>query len=85
MREKPSAAPVATFSWRTKTERMFFASESAPTMCISVVPGLAKHTSTPLAAATAHRADAPVSSASSSSFAILAGTARDEVPSMRDL
>ena len=47
MRAYPSAAPVTTPSNRPSTARISGAVSSAATKCISEVPGLVKHTSTP--------------------------------------
>src|SRR3954451_14488592 len=47
MRAYPSAAPVATPSNRLSTPRISGTSSRAATKCISDVPGLEKHTSTP--------------------------------------
>src|SRR5262249_50951308 len=59
MRAYPSAAPVHTPSNKPSTARMPGTTSSAPTSCISVVPGLAKHTSTPEATAVRIRPSAP--------------------------
>mmetsp|Transcript_951 Transcript_951/g.4022 ORF Transcript_951/g.4022 Transcript_951/m.4022 type:complete len:225 (-) Transcript_951:801-1475(-) len=83
-REYPSAAPVATFSWRTRTLRISAHSASAPTTCISEVPGLAKHTSTPPAAATLQSAVAPVISFGSSDMLLHASRCRAHGPSRLD-
>ena len=70
--EYASAAPVHTFSWRQRTLRIGLgaldAAFNAPTMCISEVPGFAKHTSTPHSAAMAQMAVAPVTLALSMVF-----------------
>ena len=47
IRPYPSAAPVATPSNRHSTPRICGTVSSAATKCISEVPGLLKHTSTP--------------------------------------
>ena len=47
MRAYPSAAPVATPSNKASTPRICGTESSAPTKCISDVPGFMKHTSTP--------------------------------------
>lgn len=60
MRAYPSAAPVATPSNRHSTGRMAGAASSAATKCISEVPGLAKHTSTPSASRRFTTTSAPV-------------------------
>src|SRR4051812_909983 len=59
IRAQPSAAPLQTPSNSPSTARIG-TSSSALTSAISVVPGLAKHTSIPAAAAVRNTASAPV-------------------------
>ena len=59
MRAYPSAAPVTTPSNSPSTHRMPGMRSSAATKCISDVPGLAKHVSTPLASNVWTRDSAP--------------------------
>src|SRR3954451_12347957 len=63
MRAYPSAAAVQTPSNSPSTGRTPPASSIACTRCISVVPGLAKHTSTPAAATVRMRLSAPFTAA----------------------
>src|SRR5207248_3942067 len=65
MRAYPSAAPLHTPSKRPSTARTEGTRSSALTSAISVVPGLAKHTSMPAAAAVCNTASAPVIAPSS--------------------
>src|SRR4051812_10509141 len=51
--------PVTTFSCRPSTQRMPALWSSAATKCISLVPGLAKHVSTPEAMSVSTRLRAP--------------------------
>src|SRR5438477_4910914 len=60
MRAYPSAAPLHTPSNRPSTARIRGSRSSAFTSAISVVPGFAKQTSTPAAAAVRKTASAPV-------------------------
>src|SRR5436190_21826805 len=59
MRAYPSAAPVATPSNSASTQRMPSTRSSAATKCISEVPGLEKHTSTPPPTSVRTRLSAP--------------------------
>src|SRR5258708_6928728 len=59
MRPSPSAAPVTTPSNRPSTPRMSGTESNAATKCISEVPGLAKHTSTPASTSVRIRDCAP--------------------------
>src|ERR1700674_2500302 len=59
MRAWPSAAPVTTPSNRPSTQRIPSTRSSAATKCISDVPGLLKHTSTPPATSVRTRLSAP--------------------------
>src|SRR5215813_638219 len=76
IRAYPSAAPVTTPSKRPRTQRMPSTRSSAATKCISDVPGLAKHTSTPPPTSVRTRLSAPfilsLRSASSASCKFLA-------------
>ena len=59
MRAYPSAAPVTTPSNSPSTARISGTVSSAATKCISEVPGLVKHTSTPPSTSVRMRACAP--------------------------
>ena len=61
IRAYPSAAPLTTVSWSARTGRIASGprESSAPTSHISVVPGFAKHTSTPPSCRARTRASAP--------------------------
>src|SRR4030081_1467780 len=59
IRAYPSAAPVTTPSKRPSTPRISGTVSSAATKCISDVPGLEKHTSTPASPRVRIRACAP--------------------------
>src|SRR5215469_3828315 len=76
IRPYPSAAPVAVPSNRHSTPRISGTASSAATKCISDVPGLAKHTSTPHPASVLISACAPFTTSppvSASLFAQLGG------------
>ena len=64
-RAYPSAAPAHTVSWSPRMGRMAGILSSAPTSHISVVPGLAKATSTPPSASARRSASSSVAGASS--------------------